>query len=81
MDQRTSPRRRAPAQAAAGAALAVLGSLTLSLLVWMSNSASPAAHKLMFALGLGLTSLVSAAAQALVFYGLWTMWRAFRRER
>ena len=65
-------------RAAAGVALVLAGSLTLFVLVWMSNSSAPGAQKLMFDLGLALTSLISASAQACVFFGVWILWRAVR---
>ncbi|WP_374569990.1 hypothetical protein [Phenylobacterium sp.] len=70
------PGRPAVARASLGVILTLVGSLTLCLLVWMSNSGAALAQKLMFAMGLALTSLVSATAQALVFAGLWLLWRA-----
>lgn len=82
MDHPASPshgRRRMPlARAALGVVLVLAGSLTLFVLVWMSNSGAPAAQKLMFDLGLALTSLISAGAQASVFFGVWILWRAVR---
>lgn len=64
-----------------GVVLAVVGSLTLLGLIWISNSDQPALERLMFNLGLALTSLISATAQALVFFGLWLLWTAVHRPR
>lgn len=74
-------RGRATGRVLAGVALVLAGSLTLSLLVWMSNSGDSAAERLMFDLGLALTSLISAGAQACVFCGVWILWRMARRGR
>ncbi|MCR5877837.1 hypothetical protein [Phenylobacterium sp. J367] len=59
-----------------GAILAVIGSAVLTGLVWMTNASTPAAERLMFKLGLGLTGLIAALGQALVLYGVWLLWSA-----
>lgn len=75
------PPRHVVSRALTGVVLAIIGSLTLLGLIWISNSDDAALERLMFDLGLGLTSLISASAQALVFFGLWLLWTAVRRPR
>lgn len=65
----------------AGAALFLVGVLTIAALIYISNSQDPAAVKAMMDLGLAGTALVSAMAQLLVFLGGWMIWRATRRRR
>lgn len=76
--QSNGPHHMPLGRAALGALMVLAGSLTLFVLVWMSNSSAPSAQKLMFDLGLALTSLISAGAQACVFFGVWILWRAVR---
>jgi hypothetical protein len=65
-------------RAAAGAVLAVIGSAGLTGLVWMTNDTGPVAERLMFRLGLGVTGLLAALAQAMVLYGVWLLWTSGR---
>ena len=74
-------RARALLQEACGAAMALAGSVILLGLVYISNDPAPAAERLMFRLGLALTSLVSALAQVLVIAGIAILWVAARRRR
>lgn len=67
-------------RAISGALLVLIGSLSLLGLVWISNSSSPALERLLFDLGLALISLISLAAQAMVAFGLWLLWRALRER-
>jgi hypothetical protein len=67
-------------QAVVGAVLFLAGALTIALLIYISNSQSPTAERAMMGLGLAGTALVSATAQALVFWGAWKIWRATRRR-
>jgi nicotinamide riboside transporter PnuC len=73
-----SPDSFRPMRALAGVVLALAGSLTLTALVFMTNSSAPVWERLMFDLGLALTGLISAIAQTLVLYGLWLLWTARR---
>jgi hypothetical protein len=66
---------------AAGALMALTGSLVLLGLVYISNDPAPFAEHLLFSLGLALTSLISAAAQILVIVGIVVLWNAARRGR
>ncbi|CAN7218408.1 hypothetical protein LJR219_000728 [Phenylobacterium sp. LjRoot219] len=72
---------RAPLrQALAGAALFLVGALTIAVLIYISNSQEPGAVQAMMDLGLAGTALISAIAQGLVFWGGWLIWRATRRR-
>jgi hypothetical protein len=66
---------------AVGALMALVGSLVLFGLVYISNDPAPFAEHLLFSLGLALTSLISAAAQVLVIGGIVILWNAARRGR
>lgn len=63
-----------------GAAMVLVGALTIGALVFISNSRSPAAAHMMMSLGLAGSSLLSATAQALIFAGAWMLWRERRRR-
>lgn len=63
-----------------GVAMVLAGSLMLFGLVVISNSPARGAERLLFALGLATTSLISAGAQFLVFAGLAVLWGARRRR-
>jgi len=78
----TEQRDRTPVRhVVTGAALFLVGAVTLGLLIFINNSQDPAAVKAMMDLGLAGTSLVSATAQLLIFLGGWMIWRAARRRR
>ena len=75
-------RDRAPVRRVlTGAALFLVGALTIAALIFISNSQDPAAVKAMMDLGLAGSALVSATAQLLIFLGGWMVWRATRRRR
>ena len=78
---RRGPGANAIRQEILGPAMALAGSLLLLGLVYISNAANPFAERLLFALGLAMTSLISALAQVLVIGGVVILWRAARRGR
>lgn len=75
-DTRDHPIRRA----LVGVALVLAGGLTLGLLIFVSNSQSEGATRLMMSLGLAGSALLSAIAQGLVFFGGWMLWKLARRR-
>jgi hypothetical protein len=81
MDERTLERREHPVRGALfGAALILVGALTLGFLVFVSNSQEPGAERLMMSLGLAGSAMLSATAQGLIFWGAWRVWKAARRR-
>jgi hypothetical protein len=67
-------------RALTGAALMLVGALTIGFMVFISNSQSEGAERLMMGLGLAGSALLSATAQGLIFWGGWMFWQAMRRR-
>ena len=79
MDDRTSGNRTHPARRALwGAALMVAGALMLGFLVFVSNDQG--SERLMMALGLAGSAMLSATAQFMILAGAWMVWKATRRR-
>jgi hypothetical protein len=67
-------------RAVTGAGLMLVGALTIGFMVFISNSLSAGAERLMMGLGLAGSALLSATAQGLIFWGGWMLWQAMRRR-
>lgn len=81
-DERSGDDRRRPIRGAlVGVALIVAGAFTLGALVFVSNSPSAGATRLMMSVGLAGSALLSAIAQGLVFGGAYLLWKAAHRSR
>ena len=67
-------------RAVTGAALMLTGALAIGFLVYISNSQSEGAERLLMGLGLAGSAMLSATAQGLIFWGGWMLWQAMRRR-
>lgn len=77
----SGPPNRSVGSAVLGLAMALLGSLLLVGLAFISNDPSPASEALMFHLGLATMALISMVAQGLVVVGVVLLWRRAARHR
>lgn len=75
-----TPPRSANGRVIVGVVMAAAGLVGLNALLFGRLLDPIGYDRLMLQLGLGLTAVLSAAAQFAVVFGVWLVWRAMRRR-
>ncbi|WP_374578716.1 hypothetical protein [Phenylobacterium sp.] len=68
------PHRFSPGRAAAGAALAAIGAISLTAQIALLNCSAAACEAAIIDIGLALGAMISAVSQLALLAGLWLLW-------
>ena len=68
------PLRLSPGRAAAGAALAAIGAISLTAQIGLLNCSAAACEAAIIDIGLALGAMISAVSQLALLAGLWLIW-------